>query len=259
MLGFTFITDSKLSMYREKAIKSETLAKEVEEMQDMAFVYEKRIEEKNKEISNLKSDVASKDKEILSVGKDLSVAKEEIERLNNNQKKLIKSIKDKTEKLEEANSKLGNANYRISDLEEKRSKISSDLKKKSNELVEAKIKIGNLENEVLVGSKTIQDLESKLKLTQVELRGYQIGIIGKDKNNVAEPELDKDEESDKDVAEPEKFDENKEVKYNTLLDTDVIQEEVGDIVDPENVAEQVKDTKKKKKKEVSYFNGFIIF
>lgn len=248
MLGFTFITDSKLSMYREKAIKSETLAKEVEEMQDMAFIYEKRIEEKNKEISDLKSDIASKDKEILSVGKDLSVAKEEIERLNNNQKKLIKSIKDKTEKLEEANSKLSNANYRISDLEEKRSKISSDLKKKSNELVEAKIKIGNLENEVLVGSKTIQDLESKLKLTQVELRGYQIGIIGKDKNNVAEPELDKDEESDKDVAEPEKFDENKEVKYNTLLDTDVIQEEVGDIVDPENVAEQVKDTKKKKKK-----------
>lgn len=248
MLGFTFITDSKLSMYREKAIKSETLAKEVGEMQDMAFIYEKRIEEKNKEISNLKSDIASKDKEILSVGKDLSVAKEEIERLNNNQKKLIKSIKDKTEKLEEANSKLSNANYRISDLEEKRSKISSDLKKKSNELVEAKIKIGNLENEVLVGSKTIQDLESKLKLTQVELRGYQIGIIGKDKNNVAEPELDKDEESDKDVAEPDKFDENKEVKYNTLLDTDVIQEEVGDIVDPENVAEQVKDTKKKKKK-----------
>lgn len=248
MLGFTFITDSKLSMYREKAIKSETLAKEVEEMQDMAFIYEKRIEEKNKEISNLKSDIASKDKEILSVGKDLSVAKEEIERLNNNQKKLIKSIKDKTEKLEEANSKLGNANYRISDLEEKRSKISSDLKKKSNDLVEAKIKIGNLENEVLVGSKTIQDLESKLKLTQVELRGYQIGIIGKDKNNVAEPELDKDEESDKYVAEPEKFDENKEVKYNTLLDTDVIQEEVGDIVDPENVAEQVKDTKNKKKK-----------
>lgn len=248
MLGFTFITDSKLSMYREKAIKSETLAKEVEEMQDMAFIYEKRIEEKNKEISNLKSDIASKDKEVLSVGKDLSVAKEEIEGLNNNQKKLIKSIKDKTEKLEEANSKLSNANYRISDLEEKRSKISSDLKKKSNELVEAKIKIGNLENEVLVGSKTIQDLESKLKLTQVELRGYQIGIIGKDKNNVAEPELDKDEESDKDVAEPEKFDENKEVKYNTLLDTDVIQEEVGDIVDPENVAEQVKDTKKKKKK-----------
>lgn len=248
MLGFTFITDSKLSMYREKAIKSETLAKEVEEMQDMAFIYEKRIEEKNKEISNLKSDIASKDKEILSVGKDLSVAKEEIERLNNNQKKLIKSIKDKTEKLEEANSKLSNANYRISDLEEKRSKISSDLKKKSNELIEAKIKIGNLENEVLVGSKTIQDLESKLKLTQVELRGYQIGIIGKDKNNVAEPGLDKDEESDKDVAEPEKFDENKEVKYNTLLDTDVIQEEVGDIVDPENVAEQVKDTKKKKKK-----------
>lgn len=248
MLGFTFITDSKLSMYLEKAIKSETLAKEVEEMQDMAFIYEKRIEEKNKEISNLKSDMASKDKEILSVGKDLSVAKEEIERLNNNQEKLIKSIKDKTEKLEEANSKLSNANYRISDLEEKRSKISSDLKKKSNELIEAKIKIGNLENEVLVGSKTIQDLESKLKLTQVELRGYQIGIIGKDKNNVAEPELDKDEESDKDVAEPEKFDENKEVKYNTLLDTDVIQEEVGDIVDPENVAEQVKDTKKKKKK-----------
>lgn len=248
MLGFTFITDSKLSMYREKAIKSETLAKEVEEMQDMAFIYEKKIEEKNKEISNLKSDIASKDKEILSVGKDLSVAKEEIERLNNNQKKLIKSIKDKTEKLEEANSKLSNANYRISDLEEKRSKISSDLKKKSNELIEAKIKIGNLENEVLVGSKTIQDLESKLELTQVELRGYQIGIIGKDKNNVAEPELDKDEESDKDVAEPEKFDENKEVKYNTLLDTDVIQEEVGDIVDPENVAEQVKDTKKKKKK-----------
>lgn len=253
MLGFTFITDSKLSMYREKAIKSETLAKEVEEMQDMAFIYEKRIEEKNKEISNLKSDIASKDKEILSVGKDLSVAKEEIERLNNNQKKLIKSIKDKTEKLEEANSKLSNANYRISDLEEKRSKISSDLKKKSNELVEAKIKIGNLENEVLVGSKTIQDLESKLKLTQVELRGYQIGIIGKDKNNVAEPELDKDEESDKDVAEPDKFDENKEVKYNTLLDTDVIQEEVGDIVDPENVAEQVKDTKKKKKKRNELF------
>ena len=105
-----------------------------------------------------------------------------------------------------------------------------------------------MENEVSVGSKTIQELESKLKLMQVELRGYQIGIIGKDKNNVAEPELDKDEESDKDVAESEKFYENKEVKYNTLLDTDVIQEEAGDIVEPENEAERVKDTKKKKKK-----------
>ena len=41
---------------------------------------------------------------------------------------------------------------------------------------------------------------------------------------------------------------NKEVKYNTLLDTDVIQEEAGDIVEPENEAERVKDTKKKKKK-----------
>ena len=107
-------------------------------------------------------------------------------------------------------------------------------------MVEAKIKIGNLENEVLVGSKTIQDLESKLKLTQVELRGYQIGIIGKDKNNVAEPELDKDEESDKDVAESEKSD--------VVPETDVIQEEAGDIVEPENEAERVKDTKKKKKK-----------
>ena len=34
----------------------------------------------------------------------------------------------------------------------------------------------------------------------------------------------------------------------SLLDTDVIQEEAGDIVEPENEAERVKDTKKKKKK-----------
>ena len=120
--------------------------------------------------------------------------------------------------------------------------------KKSNELIEARIRIGDLENEVSIGAKAILELESKLKSMQVELRGYQIGIIGKDKNDVAEPELDKDEESDKDVAESEKFDENKEVKYNTLLDTDVIQEEAGDIVEPENEAERVKDTKKKKKK-----------
>lgn len=125
-------------------------------------------------------------------------------------------------------------------------------------MIEARIRIGDLENEVSVGSKTIQELESKLKLMQVELRGYQIGIIGKDKNNVAEPELDKDEESDKDVAESEKFDKNKEVKYNTLLDTDVIQEEAGDIVEPENEAERVKDTKKKKKKRSRYFNPFYI-
>ena len=75
---------------------------------------------------------------------------------------------------------------------------------------------------------------------QVELIGYQIGIIGKDKNDVAEPELDKDGESDKDVAEPEKSD--------VIPETDVIQEEAGDIVEPENEAERVKDTKKKKKK-----------
>ena len=37
MLGFTFITDSKLSMYREKAIKSENLAKEIEESRDTAL------------------------------------------------------------------------------------------------------------------------------------------------------------------------------------------------------------------------------
>ena len=241
MLGFTFITDSKLSMYREKAIKSENLAKEIEEMQDKADFYKERL-------SELKSDIASKDKEILSIGKDLSESKEKIDALKENQKKLIKSVKKKTEELDAAKADLDEANYKISNLEEKKNSISYELKKKSNALIEARIRIGDLENEVSVGSKTIQELESKLKLMQVELRGYQIGIIGKDKNDAAEPELDKDEEADKDVAESEKFDENKEVKYNTLLDTDVIQEEAGDIVESENEAEQVKDTKKKKKK-----------
>lgn len=241
MLGFAFITDSKLSMYREKAIKSENLAKEIEEMQDKADFYKERL-------SELKSDIASKDKEILSIGKDLSESKEKIDALKENQKKLIKSVKKKTEELDAAKADLDEANYKISNLEEKKNSISFELKKKSNELIEARIRIGDLENEVSVGAKAIQELESKLKLMQVELRGYQIGIIGKDKNDVAEPELDKDEESDKDVAESEKFDENKEVKYNTLLDTDVIQEEAGDIVESENEAEQVKDTKKKKKK-----------
>lgn len=233
MLGFTFITDSKLSMYREKAIKSENLAKEIEEMQDKADFYKERL-------SELKSDIASKDKEILSIGKDLSESKEKIDALKENQKKLIKSVKKKTEELDAAKSDLDEANYKISNLEEKRDGISYELKKKSNALIEARIRIGDLENEVSVGSKTIQELESKLKLMQVELRGYQIGIIGKDKNNVAEPELDKDEESDKDVAEPEKSD--------VVPDTDVIQEEAGDIVEPKNEAERVKDTKKKKKK-----------
>lgn len=241
MLGFTFITDSKLSMYREKAIKSENLAKEIEEMQDKADFYKERL-------SELKSDIASKDKEILSIGKDLSESKEKIDALKENQKKLIKSVKKKTEELDAAKADLDEANYKIRNLEEKKNSISSELKKKSNALIEARIRIGDLENEVSVGAKAIQELESKLKLMQVELRGYQIGIIGKDKNDVAEPELDKDEESDKDVAESEKFDKNKEVKYNTLLDTDVIQEEAGDIVEPENEAERVKDTKKKKKK-----------
>lgn len=226
MLGFTFITDSKLSMYREKAIKSENLAKEIEEMQDKADFYKERF-------SELKSDIASKDKEILSIGKDLSESKEKIDALKENQKKLIKSVKKKTEELDEAN-------YKISNLEEKRDSISFELKKKSNALIEARIRIGDLENEVSIGAKAIQELESKLKSMQIELRGYQIGIIGKDKNDVAEPELDKDEESNKDVAEPEKSD--------VVPETDVIQEEAGDIVEPENEAERVKDTKKKKKK-----------
>lgn len=233
MLGFTFITDSKLSMYREKAIKSENLAKEIEEMQDKADFYKERL-------SELKSDIASKDKEILSIGKDLSESKEKIDALKENQKKLIKSVKKKTEELDATKADLDEANYKISNLEEKKNSISYELKKKSNALIEARIRIGDLENEVSVGSKTIQELESKLKLMQVELRGYQIGIIGKDKNDVAEPELDKDEESDKDVAESEKSD--------VVPETDVIQEEAGDIVEPENEAERVKDTKKKKKK-----------
>lgn len=233
MLGFTFITDSKLSMYREKAIKSENLAKEIEEMQDKADFYKERL-------SELKSDIASKDKEILSIGKDLSESKEKIDALKENQKKLIKSVKKKTEELDAAKADLDEANYKISNLEEKRDSISFELKKKSNALIEARIRIGDLENEVSIGAKAIQELESKLKLMQVELRGYQIGIIGKDKNDVAEPELDKDEESDKDVAESEKSD--------VVPETDVIQEEAGDIVEPENEAERVKDTKKKKKK-----------
>lgn len=233
MLGFTFITDSKLLMYREKAIKSENLAKEIEEMQDKADFYKERL-------SELKSDIASKDKEILSIGKDLSESKEKIDALKENQKKLIKSVKKKTEELDAAKADLDEANYKISNLEEKKNSISFELKKKSNALIEAGIRIGDLENEVSVGSKTIQELESKLKLMQVELRGYQIGIIGKDKNDSAEPELDKDEESDKDVAESEKSD--------VVPETDVIQEEAGDIVEPENEAERVKDTKKKKKK-----------
>lgn len=233
MLGFTFITDSKLSMYREKAIKSENLAKEIEEMQDKADFYKERL-------SELKSDIASKDKEILSIGKDLSESKEKIDALKENQKKLIKSVKKKTEELDAAKADLDEANYKIRNLEEKKNSISSELKKKSNALIEARIRIGDLENEVSVGSKTIQELESKLKLMQVELRGYQIGIIGKDKNDVAEPELDKDGESDKDVAEPEKSD--------VIHETDIVQEEASDIVEPENVSERVKDTKKKKKR-----------
>ena len=240
MLGFTFITDSKLSMYREKAIKSENLAKEIEEIQDKVDFYKERL-------SELKSDIASKDKEILSIGKDLSTSKEKIDSLKENQEKLIKSVKKKTEEfdavnadLDKAKSDLDEANYKIRNLEEKKNSISFDLKKKSNELIEARIRIGDLENEVSIGAKAIQELESKLKSMQVELRGYQIGIIGKDKNDVAEPELDKDEESDKDVAEPEKSD--------VIPNTDVIQEEAGDIVEPENEAERVKDTKKKKKR-----------
>ena len=233
MLGFTFITDSKLSMYREKAIKSENLAKEIEEMQDKADSYKERL-------SELKSDIASKDKEILSIGKDLSESKEKIDALKENQEKLIKSVKKKTEELDAVKADLDEANYKISNLEEKKNSISFELKKKSNALIEARIRIGDLENEVSVGSKTIQELESKLKLMQVELRGHQIGIIGKDKNDSAEPELDKDEESDKDVAESEKSD--------VVPETDVIQEEAGDIVEPENEAERVKDAKKKKKK-----------
>lgn len=233
MLGFTLITDSKLSMYREKAIKSENLAKEIEEMQDKADFYKERL-------SELKSDIASKDKEILSIGKDLSESKEKIDALKENQKKLIKSVKKKTEELDAAKADLDEANYKISNLEEKRDSISFELKKKSNALIEAGIRIGDLENEVSIGAKAIQELESKLKSMQIELRGYQIGIIGKDKNDVAEPELDKDEEADKDVAEPEKSD--------VVPETDVIQEEAGDIVEPENEAERVKDTKKKKKK-----------
>lgn len=233
MLGFTFITDSKLSMYREKAIKSENLAKEIEEMQDKADFYKERL-------SELKSDIASKDKEILSIGKDLSESKEKIDALKENQKKLIKSVKKKTEELDAAKADLDEANYKIRNLEEKKNSISSELKNKSNALIEARIRIGDLENEVSVGSKTIQELESKLKLMQVELRGYQIGIIGKDKNDVAEPELDKDGESDKDVAEPEKSD--------VIHETDIVQEEASDIVEPENVSERVKYTKKKKKR-----------
>ena len=233
MLGFTFITDSKLSMYREKAIKSENLAKEIEEMQDKADFYKERL-------SELKSDIASKDKEILSIGKDLSESKEKIDALKENQKKLIKSVKKKTEELDAAKADLDEANYKISNLEEKRDSISFELKKKSNALIEARIRIGDLENEVSIGAQAIQELDSKLKSMQIELRGYQIGIIGKDKNDVAEPELDKDEEADKDVAEPEKSD--------VVPETDVIQEEAGDIVEPENEAERVKDTKKKKKK-----------
>lgn len=233
MLGFTFITDSKLSMYREKAIKSENLAKEIEEMQDKADFYKERL-------SELKSDIASKDKEILSIGKDLSESKEKIDALKENQKKLIKSVKKKTEELDSVKADLDEANYKISNLEEKKNSISFELKKKSNALIEARIRIGDLENEVSIGAKAIQELESKLKSMQIELRGYQIGIIGKDKNDVAEPELDKDEEADKDVAEPEKSD--------VVPETDVIQEEAGDIVEPENEAERVKDTKKKKKK-----------
>lgn len=233
MLGFAFITDSKLSMYREKAIKSENLAKEIEEMQDKADFYKERL-------SELKSDIASKDKEILSIGKDLSESKEKIDALKENQKKLIKSVKKKTEELDSVKADLDEANYKISNLEEKKNSISFELKKKSNALIEARIRIGDLENEVSIGAKAIQELESKLKSMQIELRGYQIGIIGKDKNDVAEPELDKDEEADKDVAEPEKSD--------VVPETDVIQEEAGDIVEPENEAERVKDTKKKKKK-----------
>ena len=157
--------------------------------------------------------------------------------MKENQKKLIKSVKKKTEELDAAKADLDKVK---SDLDEANYKISNLEEKKSNALIEARIRIGDLENEVSVGSKTIQELESKLKLMQVELRGYLIGIIGKDKNDAAEPELDKDEEADKDVAEPEKSD--------VIPETDVIQEEAGDIVEPENEAERVKDTKKKKKK-----------
>lgn len=108
--------------------------------------------------------------------------------MKENQKKLIKSVKKKTEELDaakadldKAKSDLDEANYKISNLEEKKNSISFELKKKSNALIEARIRIGDLENEVSVGAKAIQELESKLKLMQVELRGYQIGIIGKDK------------------------------------------------------------------------------
>lgn len=239
LFGFTFITDSKLSMYREKAMKAEQLAKEVEELEDMAVVSEKRMGELNKKVSVMKSEVASKDKEMLSIGKDLSLAKEEVSRLKESQKKLIASVRMKTDDLEEVGIKIKDYEENAKYLKDKIKKLDSSLKKKSDELIEARTKIGDLENNNIVNEKIISNLESELKLARMESKDAP------DEDKGAIPE------SPSDIVEEDSVPKQNEV--DEVEKEDMIKAEAE--IAHETVSEQVLDPEKdivrsKKKKKI---------
>lgn len=159
IFGFTFISDKKLSMYKNKEEKVKFLEKANDSLLAELRGCEALSNEKGATISSLNNEMDSKDKEILSIAGDLDKMNKEVDNLKNNQKKLMASIKSKTEEL-------ADANMTIHDLQETHesnlliiSNLRADLKAKEDELDKLKKTIEEASEAVEDSTEPVSDEE----------------------------------------------------------------------------------------------------
>lgn len=169
LLGFTFITDDKLVMYKEKSIKAENLAKKLEDAENFIDELNKRINKKEGDIEDLKKEIEKKDKEILAIGKDLSIYKEDFSKLKESNRKIISTLRSSDEKntnakaeldaLKEENKKL---NKKINDMNQAldtEKNMNKDLKDSFNSLLQQQ---DRMESDIASKDNTIKELRNEV-------------------------------------------------------------------------------------------------
>lgn len=141
LFGLSIVLSSTLEDYKEKAILSENLSKENEDLffknkEKYNFIntlnsqlssMEQELKEKDDVLSGKENEISNKDKEIIKLGEDLSKLNSSIEEYSTNMKKALSSIKDKDANIRKKDAEIKNLNSEIEKLKSEKSDLESDI------------------------------------------------------------------------------------------------------------------------------------
>lgn len=141
LFGLSIVLSSTLEDYKEKAILSENLSKENEDLffknkekddlintlnsQLSSMSYE--LKENENALSEKENEISSKDKEIIKLGEDLSKLNASVGEYSANMKKALSSIKEKDVNLRKKEADIKSLNSEIEKLKSEKSDLESDI------------------------------------------------------------------------------------------------------------------------------------